>query len=417
MSDPHAPLPKIRRVDYQPYTHENQPYWLLQDPLQLQDRQLLLPPILAQATLYLDGRRSLAEVRHALLTEVGWDVPEEALWALVRDLDACYLLDNETLHTQLQAVQVAWRAQEARPPHLAGRTYPAHPTELAAALDAYGTADDPTAAAEWADWHGRAIISPHIDYQRGGDLYAKVWKRAEKAVQAADLILIFATDHRGGLGSLTLSRVPYATPYGVLPTDVALVDKLAAVLGEEVAYGLELNHRTEHSVELVAVWLHHALRGRAAPPVVPLLIGSFHHFVAQEGHPTQDEEIMAFIEALVEETRGQRVLCVASADLAHMGPAFDDDFVMDEARRAALVETDASLMAAVVQGDGERFYREIAAVGDANKVCGFSPIYLMLRYLHGRGPEPIRGHQIAYQHCPADEQNDSLVSICGLLLD
>ncbi len=61
---------------------------------------------------------------------------------------------------------------------------------------------------------------------------------------------------------------------------------------------------------------------------------------------------------------------------------------MDEARRAALVAADASLMEAVLAGDEERFYREIAAVEDANKVCGFGHLYLMLRYLGepwGRG--------------------------------
>jgi AmmeMemoRadiSam system protein B len=150
---------------------------------------------------------------------------------------------------------------------------------------------------------------------------------------------------------------------------------------------------------------------------VPLLIGSFQHFVAQDGHPSQDEEMMSFIETLIQQTKGKRVLCVASVDLAHMGPAFDDEFEMDNDQRIALEESDESLMAAVMAGDGERFYREIAAVQDANKICGFSPLYLMLRYLNGRGQAPLHGHRIAYQHCSADQLDHSLVSICGLLLD
>ncbi len=128
--------------------------------------------------------------------------------------------------------------------------------------------------------------------------------------------------------------------------------------------------------------------------------------------------MMEFIATLVEATRGQRVLCVASVDLAHVGPAFDDEFVMDEARRWRWWPPIASLDGGgVAQGDEERFYSEIAAVEDANKVCGFSPLYLMLRYLNGRGEGAIRGRQIAYQHCPADALDESLVSICGLLLD
>lgn len=408
------PAPKLRPVNYTADIHRGQPVWVLEDPLQLSDKTLILPPLLAQASTHLDGWHTLAEVQANLAAQVGVTVPLEVLEELVQSLDALFLFDNERFAAQMGEVRRAWRAQPARPPQLAGRNYPAEPEALAEFLDGYGASypkgDD-------ASWHGRAIISPHIDYQRGGAVYAQVWQQAEKAVQAADLILIFATDHRGGLGSLTLSSLPYATPYGVLPTDEKLVATLAANLGEEVAFGLELNHRTEHSVELATVWLHHALRGQTPPAVVPLLIGSFHHFVAQNGHPTQDEEMMDFIATLVEATRGQRVLCVASVDLAHVGPAFDDEFVMDEACRAALVAADASLMEAVLAGDEERFYREIAAVEDANKVCGFSPLYLMLRYLNGRGEGAISGRQIAYQHCPADELDQSLVSICGLLLD
>ena len=414
MSDP---IPPIRRLDYQAYWHEGQQAWLLTDPLQLSEKMLILPPVLAQATLHMDGQRPLADVQASLAAQIGLEVPIEVLHNLVQELDELYLLNNPRTAAHMEHIKTTWRIQPARPPMLANRNYPADPTALAAFLDGYATADDPHEAAQWANWHGRAIVSPHIDYQRGGEVYAQVWRRAETAVQSADLILLFATDHRGGLGSLTLTRLPYSTPYGVLPTDESLVNALATGLGEEVAFGLELNHRTEHSVELAAVWLHHALRGQTPPPVVPLLIGSFHHFVAQEGHPTQDEEMMAFIETLIEQTRGKRVLCVASVDFAHVGPAFDDEFVMDEAQRAALVTSDESLMAAVMAGDEERFYAEIAAVQDAHKVCGFSPLYLMLRYLNGRGQAPLRGHRIAYQHCPADEADQSLVSIAGLLLE
>ena len=85
---------------------------------------------------------------------------------------------------------------------------------------------------------------------------------------------------------------------------------------------------------------------------------------------------------------------------------------MDQSKRDRLVATDLSLMDAVLQGDEERFYNEIAAVQDSNKVCGFSPLYLMLKFMGD-----TRGKRIDYQHCSADTQDHSLVSVCGLLLD
>ncbi len=231
---------------------------------------------------------------------------------------------------------------------------------------------------------------------------------------AADLVLIFGTDHNGSAGSVTLTPLPYATPYGVLPTDAAIIDHLAAALGPEAAYAEELNHRQEHSVELSAVWLHHVFHtaGVAPCPMVPILVGSFHHFVTSGSHPAQEERFNRFLDTLRRETAGRRVLVVGSVDLAHVGPAFGDAFGMDAGRRSRLRGEDEALMTAVTAGDAAGFYRRIAAVEDRNRICGFSPLYLMLSYLG-----PATGRRVAYEHCPADAADTSLVSICGLLLD
>ena len=120
----------------------------------------------------------------------------------------------------------------------------------------------------------------------------------------------------------------------------------------------------------------------------------------------------SFIETLRAETAGKKVLAVASVDLAHVGPNFGDDFFMDTARRETLAKSDANLMEAIAHGDANRFFEEVAAVEDQNRICGFSSIYLMLRYLGA-----VKGQSIAYDHCPADQKDTSLVSICGMLLD
>ncbi|MEM7118549.1 MAG: AmmeMemoRadiSam system protein B, partial [Chloroflexota bacterium] len=67
----------------------------------------------------------------------------------------------------------------------------------------------------------------------------------------------------------------------------------------------------------------------------------------------------------------------------------------------------------VLNGNAESFYNQIAAVQDQNRVCGFSPIYLMLRYLDTQ----TTGTKVAYDHCAADNEDNSLVSISGLLID
>jgi MEMO1 family protein len=399
--------PRLRQLDFQRVTYQGEQMFLLRDPLELTDYQLILPATLAPLLIYCDGRRDLPAIHAAFCAHIGLEIDYDIVADAVAQLDRACLLDNEQSRAASDGQLAVYRGQECRPPALAGLSYPADPEALHRLLASYQAPGSSNGA---QPWHGRGLISPHIDYQRGGSVYHQVWQQAKAAVQAAELVLIFGTDHNGGPGTITLTRQPYATPWGILPTDPALIDELAAAVGPDL-FAEELHHRKEHSVELSAVWLHY-LRSEAACPMVPILCGSFHHFVSNGRHPAGDERLTTFIETLRAATAGRQVLAVASVDLAHVGPQFQDPFVMDEARRQALRASDGRLIEAILEGDAGRFYGEIAAAGDRNRICGFSSIYLMLRYL-----EPEQGIQVAYEQCPADPQHHSLVSICGLLLD
>ncbi|MDX1613256.1 MAG: AmmeMemoRadiSam system protein B [Candidatus Promineifilaceae bacterium] len=398
--------PRLRPLDFQPVLYEGQQMWLLRDPLELTDYQLILPPAVAQVAILCDGTRSPEQIPAEFVRQTGMRIDAEIVHNTLAQLDEACLLVNERSRQAIDKQTTAFRALAHRPPALAGLSYPAEPAALTARLLDYGDkqqADNP------APWNGRGVISPHIDYHRGGPVYAQVWRQAAAAARAAELVLIFGTDHNGSAGRITLTRQAYATPFGVLPTDETLVDRLADAVGP-TAFAEELHHRNEHSIELSAVWLHHVC-GRPVP-TIPILCGSFHHFVANGHHPDDEARFARFVETLQTETAGKRVLAVASVDLAHVGPSFGDEFVMDEDRRQALKRRDGSLMEAISQGAATRFFDEIAAVNDRDRICGFSAIYLLLRYLG-----QTSGRQVAYTHCPADQEDNSLVSICGLLLE
>lgn len=403
--------PTLRPLDFQPVYYQGRQMWYLRDPLQLSELQLFLPPALAQILLYLDGTQDAAQIRQALSRDLDEDVPLSLVEETLARLDEANLLENERFHQARAARLREFRAQQLRPAALAGVSYPSEPAAIEELFEQYAAQ---TGESDLGDWNGRALVSPHIDYQRGGPVYARVWHRAAAAVAQADLVLIFGTDHNGGPGAITLTQLPYATPFGLLPAAGDLVETLAQAIGPERAFELELNHRNEHSVELSAVWLHYicARLGRTPPPMAPILCGSFHHFVANGRHPAQDETLNAFLDALRRHTAGQRVLAVASVDLAHVGPAFGDALPFDAARRRRLAASDRSLIGAITSGDYNRFYDEIAAVQDRNRICGFSSTYLMLRYL-----EQAQGVELAYEQCAADDQDASFVSICGLLID
>ncbi|MFN2178713.1 MAG: AmmeMemoRadiSam system protein B [Candidatus Promineifilaceae bacterium] len=400
--------PLLRPLDFQPVLYQGQPMWFLRDPLQLSDQQLFMPEAIAPLLTLIDGRRTQMEIHSAFCQLVGTSLDPAVTLEAIERLNDALLLENERSQRALQVRLDEYRSQAYRPPALAGNGYPADPEALAEYLEGFARGGATPA------WHGRGLVSPHIDYARGGQVYSQVWAAAEASILEADLVLIFGTDHYGGPGTVTLTKQAYATPYGALPADSELVGRLAAALGEDAAYAEELHHRSEHSVELSAVWLHHIFHkaGKEPCPVVPILVGSFHHFVMNGRKPADDSRLNVFLETLQQETSGRHVLAVASVDLAHVGPNFGDEFVMDRLRRESLAEQDQQLIAAALDGDAESWYSQIAAVGDRNRICGFAPTYLMLRYL-GKS----NGLQIAYDQCTADNQDTSLVSICGLLIE
>ncbi len=403
-TQPPQAFPRLRLLDVMPVHHDGRDLLLLRDPLQLSDLQVAVPPTLAPLMALADGTRDLAGLRSAFAVRYQVDLPPAAVERLFDALDEALLLANDRSQAAQVDLLTAYRAAPYRPPALAGTAYPADPAALATLLDGW-LAAVPDGPAE-ADLVG--LVSPHIDYARGGPVYAQVWQRARAAARAAEVVVILGTDHYGGHGSFTLTRQHYATPYGRLPTDTALVDALAAALGAEATFAGELRHRTEHSVELAAVWLHH-IRGGAPVAALPVLTGSFGHFLNGDGHPDTDPTTATFLDVVRTATAGRRLLVVAAADLAHIGPAFGGAPV-DRQGAARLRAADDRLMARTCAGDASGFFDAIRSVNDRDNVCGTSPIYLALRLTGGAPGQPV-----AYDQCPADSAGTSLVSVCGVV--
>jgi AmmeMemoRadiSam system protein B len=254
------------------------------------------------------------------------------------------------------------------------------------------------------------MLSPHIDYGRGGATYGAVWARAAAAARAAERVVIIGTDHGGPQGSITLTRQSYATPLGILPTDLETVEALAAAIGEADAFEGELRHRDEHSIELVALWLQH-MRGDRPVPTIPILVGGFDHYPRSPEAPEEDPTIRALLATLAELSAKHRTLFVASGDLAHVGPAFGGE-PLDAAARARLAGIDGELTTHISHADPVAFLRAIQRFENGNNVCGVSPTWLTMRAVEAR-----QATVCAYRQCPADDQETSWVTIAGALFD
>jgi len=407
-------FPKLRLLDSQWSEQDGQPVLVVRDRLGLTGQIAILPPVIAVLLGLFDGSRDLEAIRAAFALRTGTSIGRRQLEDIVAQLDGALLLESPRFEEIRVAALAEFRSAPARPMSLAGQVYPIDAEDCERQLGGYGVSGgmDPAGSADSV----RCVICPHIDYQRGGHVYYRTWHRALRAAEEAEVVVLFGTDHFGGTGSFTLTRQSYQTPFGVLPTDLAAVDAVVRAIGEDVAYREELHHRGEHSIELGSVWLSYAADGRPIP-MVPVLCGSFHRLVegpAQEERERLDRAIAALAGAVA----GRRVLVVAAADLAHVGPDFGDEAAFGRSQKAELEGRDARLLDRVVDLDPEGFLEEVREVGDRFRVCGLPPIYLALRLVRELAEVSAqgRGEVVAYDQCPTPSANGSWVSVAGALV-
>ena len=122
--------------------------------------------------------------------------------------------------------------------------------------------------------------------------------------------------------------------------------------------------------------------------------------------PDRDARIVRFVEGLraLVEARPGRVVLVAGADLAHVGPRFGDR-AYDASQRATLEAADRTSLDRATSLDAAGFWRHVSADLDERRVCGLAPIWSLLRGL-GAG---ARGRVLHYEQT-VDAEDGSIVS-------
>ncbi len=399
--------PRLRPLEIFPTELEGRRVLCLRDPAGLTDRVAFLPGAAIAILSACDGQRTAAEVAAHAAARLGMPIGEEQVHELLDQLDDGLFLDTPRFHAHHRALLDEFRATPVREASHAGQSYTDDAAELAAFLDAQLEGARRRATAPPRPPAG--LIAPHIDFARGGPVYGDAYLPLVGAASAYDLVVVFGTDHNGVRHPFTLTRKSYATPLGVVPTDVDLVDALAADLahvdGGDALFDDEFHHRQEHSIEFQAVWLRHVF-GSSPPPLLPILCGPFSE--ARPGARVKPK-VRALLAALRARTAGRRVLVVAGADLAHVGPRFGDaPFRAPE--RALLEAADRRALDRIAAGDADGFYDAIVSDGDRFKVCGTSPIYATLGLLALADRPPARADLLAYTQCPADDSGEGPVS-------
>jgi len=418
--------PQIRPLELVPLSEDREGMYALRDPSSFSST-VALPFEAAMLVTLMDGNRSLEELRQALHEDFGGTLTLSEVERVVNQLDAGCFLDNDRFEQHKSSVISDYQSLDVRPAAHAGTAYPEDEAAIREQLGEYFTDKEgpgllPSEGCLTNEVSSEAtqrlcgVMSPHIDFQRGGPTFAWAYDRVVTESQAK-VFVIFGTAHTPLKSLFSVSRKHFETPLGRVETDREFVDAFSRRLSllptaEETAvmFDDEFPHRQEHSIEFQALMLQYVLGGRRDYKIVPILVGSFHPFVQSNRSPGDAPAVADFVAAL-RETIGScssEVCFVAGVDLAHIGQQFGDEPLLDKARLTEQWTDDQQLLAAACAGDPEAWFIHVAAQQDRNRICGLAPTYTMLEAMR-----PERGEMLKYDQAVAKD-GSSCVSFASV---
>jgi len=386
---------KLRAVEAFPVEHEGRSCIALRDPAGYTDAIVLLHGPLLEIVSLFDGGHSVADIQAVVMRRHGQLIERRQIEEIAEGLDQQGFLDSPSFADRRAVIDGTFLAAPTRPAAHAGGAYPGDAGELRTMLDGFfappngpGPIEKSRVAAPEGRGQSpapeiRAIIAPHIDYHRGGPAYAWAYRElAERS--AADVLVILGTCHAGMEHPFALTRKDFASPLGDAPVDRDFVDALAKRARQD-CFGSELAHRVEHSIELQSVFLRYLYADRRDVHIVPVLTSFAHEAMLRRQQPDDDPRVPRFFDALAETiaASGRRVALIAGADLAHVGPRFGDAEPVGAPELARIQREDAAMLEPVAAGDPQAFFESVASDGDRRRICGYSPIYALLRALGG----------------------------------
>ena len=370
-----------------------------------------VPPQLIPVVARFTGGNTIDEIARDASRELGFEVPVDVVARLADELDRALFLEGPTYRAARARIESDFAAADVRPVSHAGGAYAKDPSELARYLD-----ESCLAKANGAAVHAKAperrmvaLVAPHIDPWRGAVGYGHAYGALSRSLAPeVDTFVLFGTSHAPMRQPFALCRKAFDTPLGPIQADEEALGALARRCTFD-AYADQFNHKREHSLEFQVVFLKHLLGDRPAR-ILPVLAGLGAQ-QASGSDPGHDRQASEFFDAMGEvmADRAGRVLVVAGADMAHVGPRFGDAQPLNASQRKQLGETDRSSLAHAADGDAAGFWGHVAEDLDTRRVCGLAPIYSLLRTL----PGGARGELLHYEQT-VDPEDGSIVSHAAL---
>jgi hypothetical protein len=384
---------------------------VLRDTQGVTDANAVIPPMLVPVVSRFTGRRTCEEIAREASRELGAELGVEVVVRLAAELERGLFLDGAVFRQARARVERDFAEASVRPATHAGGAYHREAAKLRryidqSCLEAASQAGRGAAVAAAGEGTMVGLVAPHIDPWRGALGYGHAYGALAAALPPeVDTFVLFGTSHAPMGAPFALCRKAFATPLGNVDPDTESIDALAMHADGFDPYADQFNHKREHSLEFQVVFLKHLL-GTRPFRIVPVLAGLGAQQASGED-PADDARVASFIEgarALVESRPG-RVVVVAGADLAHVGPRFGDERPCDAEQRAALESADRESLEQAIAVDSAAFWEHVSRDLDARRVCGLAPIWSLLRSVSGGA----HGRVLHYEQT-VDAEDGSIVS-------
>jgi len=378
--------PKLREINAFPVQSSGQTLLCLQDPQNICEKAIFLPPPLYFIVSLFDGQHSVLDVQAEYMRKFGEFLYTENLQEIISQLDENLFLEGERFQEALRRKEEEFKKASFREAVFAGKSYEVEPDKLKSQLDGYfEDMGGPGSLGEKKSLRGlKGVVAPHIDFQRGGHCYAYAHREIRER-NASPCFIIFGTAHAPMENPFCLTRKDFITPLGTLNVDRELVDAIQSRCPDDL-FKDESVHRSEHSIEFQCVFLRHLYPEPDSVKIVPVLTGSFHEAIEKGVSPMELKPVRQFVDAAKEAVSflGREVCCVASADLAHVGLQFGDREGVSEYGLRVISQQDHEMLEYAEKMDGEGFFESVSRERDRRKICGLPPIYSMLKILEAQ---------------------------------
>lgn len=373
-------FPKLIAVDVFPVEDEGKKMFCIRDPQNSNTKPLFVSELALYIMTFFNGSNSLDSIIETIRQKYGRKIDLNECESLVNMLDDALMLENDHYKENQKLIEDSFINNPTRDAYLSGLSYPEEKEELTKLLDSFYEKAEQKSPNSQEQANLRGIISPHIDFTRGGISYASAYREIPESSDA-DTYIIFGTTHYAQNDNpFILTRKTFSTPFGDVETDKDFIQKLEQRCDWDLFNG-EIFHRTEHSIEFQVVFLQHKLGNKRNFKIVPILCNSFHDFVHNGTSPEEDGKIFKFlseVKKLVNEY-GNSVFIIAGVDMAHVGPKFGDHEEVNEETLSWIKNRDILSLKFTEEINAEGFYRSVEVEKDRRKVCGLSSIYSMLK--------------------------------------